>query len=102
MVSDRADLQYCVKELCWDMSAPTGVSLQKLKRVGRYLKAKPRLKIRFDFQDATKHIDIFIDNDWGGMRVKHTIKTWSSTQGVVALSSGEAECNGITKASVVD
>ena len=30
MASDRADLQYSVKELCRDMSAPTDVSLQKL------------------------------------------------------------------------
>jgi hypothetical protein len=114
MVSDRADLQYSVKELCRDMSAPTTVSLQKLKKVGRYLKVKPRLKIRFDFQDATKHIDIFTDSDWAGchrtrkstnggcaMRGKHTIKTWSSTQGIIALSSGEAEYYGITKAGVV-
>ena len=108
MPSDRADLQYSVKELCWD------VSLQKLTRVDRYLKAQPRLKIRFEFQDATKHIDIFTDSDWGGchrtrkstngvcaMRGTRSIKTWSSTQGIIALSSGEAEYYGITKAGVV-
>ena len=44
MASDRAHLRYSVKELCRDMSAPSDVSLQTLKRVGRYLEAKPRLK----------------------------------------------------------
>ena len=114
LASDRADLQYSVKELCRDMSAPTDVSFQKLKRVGRNLKTKPRLKIRLALQDATKHIDTLTDSDWGGchrtrkstndgcaMRGKHTIKTWSSTQGIIALSSGEAEYHVITKAGVV-
>ena len=42
-----------------DMSAPTDVSLQKLKRVGRHLKAKPRLKIRFGLgrDEARRHFD---------------------------------------------
>ena len=32
---------------------------------------------------------------WGG----HCIKTWSSTQAIIALSSGEAEYYGVVKAS---
>ena len=36
------------------------------------------------------------------MRDKRTIKTWSSTQDVTFLSSGEAEDYGITKASACD
>ena len=31
----------------------------------------------------------------------HTIKTWSSTQTGVALSSGEAELNGVLKGSAM-
>ena len=114
MVSDRADLQYSVKELCRDMSAPTEVSWQKLKKVGRYLKIRPRLIIEFVYQDATSVIDVYTDSDWAGchktrkstnggcaMRGWHTLKTWSSTQSIIALSSGEAEYYGITKAGVV-
>ena len=33
------------------------------------------------------------------MRGRHTLKTWSKTQGCVALSSGEAELQGIVKAA---
>ena len=54
MASHRADLQFSVKELCRDKSATTDVSLHKLKRVGRYLKAMPTLKVRFDCQAATR------------------------------------------------
>ena len=32
---------------------------------------------------------------------KHLIKSWSSTQGVISLSSGEAEFYGVTKATGV-
>ena len=35
------------------------------------------------------------------MRGSHTLKTWSSTQGIIALSSEEAEYYGTTKAGVV-
>ena len=82
--------------------------------VDRYFPAKPRPEITFDFQDVTRHIDTFTDSDWSGchrtrkstnggcaMRGEHTIKTWSSTQGGISLSSGEAEYYGITKAGVV-
>ena len=113
MASERAELQHSVKELCRDMSAPTDMSLQKLKRVGRYLKAMPRVKIRFDFQEATRHIVTLSDNDWSGCHrtrtstnggcatiCKHAIKTWSSTQGIFVSTSGEAEYDGICKAGV--
>ena len=35
------------------------------------------------------------------MRGTHSIKSWSSTQSVIALSSGEAEYYGLTKAGCV-
>ena len=114
MVSDRADIQYSVKELCREMSAPTEASWAKLKKVGRYLITRPRLLIHFKYQVATQVIDVLTDSDWAGctrtrkstnggctMRGSHTLKTWSSTQGIIALSSGEAEYYGTTKAGVV-
>ena len=114
MVSDRADIQYSVKELCREMSSPTEASWAKLKKVGRYLITRPRLLIHFMYQDTTQVFDIYTDSDWAGctrtrkstnggcaMRGSHTLKTWSSTQGIIALSSGEAEYYGTTKAGVV-
>ena len=57
-----------------------------------------------------KEVSVFVDTDYGGCRrtrrstngglIKfgsHMIKSWSTTQTVVALSSGEAEYYGVTK-----
>ena len=46
---DRVDVQYGVKEVCRDMSAPTASSWMKLKRLARYLLEFPRLV--WDFSD---------------------------------------------------
>ena len=40
---DRPDIQYAVKEVCRPMSRPTTQAWQMLKRIGRYLKGRPRL-----------------------------------------------------------
>ena len=40
---DRPDIQYAVKEVCRLMSRPTARAWELLKRVGRYLKGRPRL-----------------------------------------------------------
>ena len=111
MCADRADLQFAVKELCRDMSAPTTRSWGKLKRLGRYLKDNIRLEIIYKFQEEQSTIDLYADTDYAGctrsrkstnggcaMRGAHCLRTWSSTQSVIALSSGEAEYYGLTKA----
>ena len=43
LTSDRPDIAFAVKELARTMSAPTEGSWEQLKRMGRYLLAKPRL-----------------------------------------------------------
>ena len=61
-----------------------------------------------------KGLTIFSDTDWAGCRTtrkstsggiamlgSHILKCYSSTQGVIALPSGEAEYYGLTKASSV-
>ena len=116
MCSDRPDIQYSDKELCRCMSSPTTTSWSRLKRLGRYLKDHPRLMIKFDHQymDGTCRIDVFADTDYAGcgvtrkstnggctLRGSHCLKAWASTQSVVALSSGEAEYYGLTKAGCV-
>ena len=53
---------------------------------------------------------MYVDSDWAGNKItrkstsggamflgKHLIKSWSSTQQVMALSSGEAELHGMLK-----
>ena len=93
------------------MSAPTELSLAALKRLGRYLLGRPRLVFRYPFQSAS-HVDCYSDTDWAGcpktrkstsggviMLGEHILKTYSSTQPTVSLSSGEAEFYGVVRAA---
>ncbi len=82
-----------------------------MKRLGRYLAQQPRLVFKYPWQTVT-YVDCYGDTDWSGcprtrkstsggclMLGKHLLKSWSSTQGPVSLSSGEAEFYGVVKAS---
>ena len=104
LAADRGDIQYATKEICRGMSSPTRGDWRKLKRLGRYLKGKPRVVSKYEFQTRQKVAWGFSDSDWAGCRKtakstsggvlmigNHVIKTWSSTQKSVTLSSGEAE-----------
>jgi len=101
---DRFDVQYPAKELCRTMSCPNKLSIRKLKHLARYLVGVPQVEIFFSHQRDTKELVCYVDSDWagctrtrkstsGGMVVlgSHCVKTWSSTQSTIALSSGEAE-----------
>ena len=87
------------------MSCPKARSWKGLKTLCRYLKGVPRIvqKIKFDVEDSGV-LEIFVDSDWAGCprTQKSTnggcimwngacLKAWSTTQTVVAMSSGEAE-----------
>ena len=50
LAADRVDIQYAVKTLATAMAKPTNADWQKLKRLGRYLKGKPRLVIKYKWQ----------------------------------------------------
>jgi hypothetical protein len=111
---DRPDIQFGVKEVCRDMSAPTMASWGKLKRLARYLLEFPRLVWDYGRCDADDPaIRVFTDSDWAGcLRTRKStsggvvmfrgvaVKSWSSTQATVSLSSGEAEYIALIKAAV--
>ena len=91
------------------MSTPTENSWDALKRLCRYLAGLPRLVYTYGWQEVDA-VDVYTDTDWAGcprtrkstsggcvMLGKHTIKTWSTTQSSVSLSSGEAEFNGVVR-----
>ena len=80
---DRPDLSFSTKELCRDFSEPTVHSVQKLKRLIRYVTWSPRLVWHVDFQDAIGHIRCFVDTDFAGC-----LKTRRST-------SGDASCAAV-------
>ena len=109
---DRPDIEFAVKEICRTMANPTTGDMKKIKRLARYLKEVPRLVSRFDFQKEPWEIEGFSDSDWAGckrtarstsggaiMAGKHLIKSWSSTQKNITLSSGEAELVAAVKMS---
>ena len=113
LAADRLDCQFAAKEVCRFMAKPTEASWCALKRLCRYLVGLPRLVYKYRWQSVSV-IDVYTDTDWAGcprtrkstsggcvMLGTHTIKTWSSTQSSVALSSGEAEFNGVVKGAGV-
>ena len=113
LAADRPDAQFCAKEVCRFMSAPTNVSWDALKRLGRFFVGKPRLVFTYAYQNADR-LETYSDTDWAGcIRTRkstsggclllgsHVLKTWSSTQASISLSSGEAEFYGVVKASGV-
>ena len=110
VASDRPDVQFAVKELAKDMANPKQSSWVALSRLGKYLKKRPRCTINYKYQPASSTIHISTDADWAGDKVNrkstsggviqlgsHLIKSWSSTQNVIALSSGESEFYAIVK-----
>ena len=78
--------------------------------LARYLKDRTISRMMFQHQEAPLEIEVSVDTDFAGcgrtrkstsggvaMFARHLLKTWSSTQNVVALSSGEAEYYGLVK-----
>ena len=109
LAADRPDLLFSCMEICRFMSSPTELSQSALKRMAPYLRARPRLVWRYDYQIASG-LEVYTDTDWagctrtrkctsGGCRLlgNHILKTWSATQASLALSSGEAEFYGVVE-----
>ena len=92
------------------MSAPRKSDWEKLMRFGRYLLDKGRYVTTYPYQERVKTLEVWVDSDHAGCQKTRkstsagviifgacTVKTWSSTQGVVAISSGEAELYAVVK-----
>ena len=107
---DRPDLQYACKEICRRMSSPRTGDWMLLKKLARYLVKHRRVAIDFRFQNDANFVDGYSDSDYAGckdtrkstsggcmMIGTHTIRSWSSTQAVVAMSSGEAEFYAVVR-----
>ena len=114
MSQDAPHLAYAANKCCKHMSLPTKGGHFRLKRVARFLQGRPRCIQEFVMQhkkDGGK-LDVFCDSDWAGDKVDrksvscvcifygaHLLKLTASTQGIIALSSGEAEFIASVKAS---
>ena len=114
LAQDRSDLQYSVKECSRHQANPNREGLEKIKRLARYLVKCPRWTIKFKYQQNTGSINAYVDTDFAGCRRTrrstsgglvmlggHMVKSWSSNQAVIALSSGEAEYYGIVKGASI-
>ena len=96
------------------MANPDVRAHEKLKRIARYLVGVKEVKWYFLWQ--TPEIDTLVvsmDSDWAGCRKtrrstfggcimlgRHTLKTWSSTQATLAMSSAEAEYYALIEGAV--
>ena len=107
---DRPELQFAGKEAARGMSLPTHADFEKMKRIGRFLKHCPRTCQRFKLQPPQSFADVYVDSDHAGclgtrkstnggvqFHGSHSVRTYSSTQTVLALSSGESEFYSIVK-----
>ena len=96
------------------MSNPTEQDWVKLKRLTRYLKDHPRCVIKYEYQEYPDALEVWVDSDFAGCKKSRKstsgrvvmfghcpIKTWSTNQAVIALSSGEAEYYAIVKGTSV-
>ena len=85
------------------MAKPTEAAWKQLQNIGRYIRVFPRARQLFETQDMSTHIEAIVDLDWAGCGKtrkstsgglvrfgKHVLRAWSSSQSVIALSSGEA------------
>ena len=68
MSLDRMDLAYASKEVSRGMSKPTEGDLQKIMRIGKYVKSHPRLVQRFNWQSSGETLRVYTDSDWAGCR----------------------------------
>ena len=103
------DIVYCAKELTRHMETPTTADWEKVVRLERYLKNRPRLW--YKFQETPCQLETFSDTDWAGCRRTrrsttggstvagcHLVKMWCETQ-TGALSSAEAELYALVRGS---
>ena len=111
--ADRIELQFASKELARSMAEPTTADVEALKRCIRFLLKYPRCIQSFERQEIVpKQITCYSDSNFAGCLQsrkstssckifygKHLLKSTSTTQAVVSLSSAEAEFYAAVKAA---
>ena len=110
LAADRPDIAFSVKELARRMSEPTTLDVERVRRLVRYLKFRPRAVAWYRYQEHPGCLQAYTDSDLAGCREtrkstsggcvmygSHYLKGWSKTQATRALSSAEAELYNIVK-----
>jgi len=109
LAQDRPDICIAVRYLAKGMKDVTERHIQALKRFSRFLRYRPRLVQVFAPQEMIETVDAWTDSDHAGcIRTRKSttgvvcmvgtccIRAFTKGQGVIALSSGEAEYYGLT------
>ena len=104
LAQDRPDLQVATRSLAQGLQQPTVRHQLMLKRLARYLRYRPRMAQFFPHQTYFNPFVMWTDSDHAGciktrksasggvlMAGGCCVKTYSKGQGVVSLSTGEAE-----------
>ena len=106
MAQDNPAIQYAAKEICRNMARPGSAHFARIKKLARFLLGVETSRWECPWQEEPEaaNLKVFTDSDWAGcLRTRrstsgglvmlgwHPLRTWSSTQSVVATSSAEAE-----------
>ena len=106
MAQDNTAIQYAAKEICRNMARPERAHFARIKKLARFLLGVETSRWEYPWQEEPEaaNLKVFTDSDWAGcLRTRrstsgglvmlgwHPLRTWSSTQSVVATSSAEAE-----------
>ena len=107
---DRPECLFATKECMRAMSDPKVEDVERLKRLLRYYKGRPRGKLKMQKEQGKPKIKVFVDADFAGCRRTRRstcggcimwgssmIKSWSKTLSTLALSSGESELAAMAK-----
>ena len=112
IAQDNPCIQFSAKEICRSMAKPVLQDFQKVKKLARFMAGVKAVKFNYEWQseDEAVELRVFVDSDWAGcvqtrrstsggvvMLGRHTLKTWSTTQPTIALSSAEAELYAMTE-----
>ena len=92
------------------MGSPRVKDARRLVRLGKYLIDKLRYVTHYAYQERDESVNIWSDTDYAGchetrkstsggviLSGKYLVRGWSSTQKVIAISSGEAEYYGMVR-----
>ena len=101
--SDRPEIQVECRDLARKLQQPSNLDEMGLKRLARFLGVRPRLIWLFKWQRRVTRIEAWCDTDHAGcIRTRKSVSGCALMLGgrpVIALSSGEAEYNGLVRAT---
>ena len=96
------------------MANPLDTDWNRLKRLARYLQSRTRCVTEYPYAEREQVINVWVDADFAGckrtrrstsggavMWGEAIAKAWSTTQGIIALSSGKAEYYGIVNGTAM-